>query len=76
MLVLTVKTILYVMCPSFKFNNESLRNALYEIEFMIISRLLPFVALDLTEGDVLKPNKFLLRLQTATGAKVCKSILE
>lgn len=43
-MVHAVKTILNAMSPAFKFNDESLRSALFEIEFII--RLLTFVALD------------------------------
>lgn len=59
-LVRTVKTILYAMCPAFKFNDESLRSALWEIEFIINSRPLTFVALDSAEDDALTPNHLLL----------------
>ncbi|XP_037813637.1 uncharacterized protein LOC119604840 [Lucilia sericata] len=59
-LVRTVKTILYAMCPAFKFNDESLKSAFCEIEFIINSRPLTFVALDSAEDDPLTPNHLLL----------------
>ena len=59
-LVRTVKSNLHAMCPAFKFNDESLRCALWEVEFIINSRPLTFVALDSCEDDPLTPNHLLL----------------
>ncbi|XP_075145994.1 uncharacterized protein LOC142220640 [Haematobia irritans] len=59
-LIRTVKSVLYSMLPAFKFNDETLRSALYEIEFMINSRPLTFVALDSDDDDALTPNHLLL----------------
>lgn len=59
-LIRTVKSILYAMCPAFKFNDETLRCALWEIEFIINSRPLTFVALESCEDDPLTPNHLLL----------------
>ncbi|KAI8118771.1 hypothetical protein CVS40_9673 [Lucilia cuprina] len=59
-LVRTVKTILYVMCPAFKFNDESLKSAFCEIEFIINTRPLTFVALESAEDDPLTSNHLLL----------------
>ena len=59
-LIRSVKTILSAMCPAYKFNDETLRCMLWEIEFMINSRPLTFIALDSAEDDPLTPNHLLL----------------
>ncbi|XP_073821661.1 uncharacterized protein [Musca autumnalis] len=59
-LIRSVKSILYSMCPAFKFNDETLRCALYEVEFIINSRPLTFVALNTVDDDALTPNHLLL----------------
>lgn len=48
------------MCPSANFNDESLRSALCEIEFLINARPLTFVSLDSEDDDALTPNHILL----------------
>lgn len=59
-LIRTVKSILYAMCPAFKFNDETIRCALCEVEFIINSRPLTFVALESSNDDPLTPNHLLL----------------
>ena len=53
--VRTMKTTL-----TFRFNDETLRSALCEVEIMINSRPLTFIALDSAEDDALAPNYLLL----------------
>jgi len=45
-LVRTTKTVLKSICPNYSFNDESLRCALMEAQFIINSRPLTFVSLD------------------------------
>lgn len=59
-LIRSVKSVLYAMCPAFKFNDETLRCALYEIEFIINSRPLTVVALETVHDDALTPYHLLL----------------
>lgn len=47
-LIRSIKTVLLAMSPSMQFNDESLRSALWEIEFIINSRPLTFVSLSRT----------------------------
>ncbi|XP_075150728.1 uncharacterized protein LOC142224831 [Haematobia irritans] len=59
-LVRSIKTILYKICPSQKFTDESLRSALMEVEMIINSRPLTFVSLDIEDQEAITPNHFLL----------------
>ncbi|XP_068150198.1 uncharacterized protein [Drosophila tropicalis] len=59
-LVRTVKSVLKAICPSSNFNDETLRSALMEAEFIINSRPLTFVSLDTGDDEALTPNHLLL----------------
>ncbi|XP_067634632.1 uncharacterized protein [Eurosta solidaginis] len=59
-LVRTTKNILRSICPSYSFNDESLRCALMEVEFIINSRPLTFVSLESSDDIALTPNHMLL----------------
>ncbi|XP_044573578.1 uncharacterized protein LOC123257718 [Drosophila ananassae] len=58
--VRTTKGILKNICPNYSFNDESLRNALMEAQFIINSRPLTFVSLDTDYDAALTPNHLLL----------------
>ncbi|XP_073821397.1 uncharacterized protein [Musca autumnalis] len=59
-LVRSVKTTLYNICPNANFNDETLRNAMAEAEFIINSRPLTFVSLESCDDEALTPNHLLL----------------
>ncbi|XP_036317497.1 uncharacterized protein LOC118732476 [Rhagoletis pomonella] len=59
-LVRSVKTVLHKMCPTERFQDESLRSALCEVEFILNARPLTFVSLDSGDDDALTPNHLLL----------------
>ncbi|KAH8339623.1 hypothetical protein KR067_011866 [Drosophila pandora] len=59
-LVRTTKGILKNICPNYSFNDEGLRNALIEAQFIINSRPLTFVSLHTEDDAALTPNHLLL----------------
>ncbi|XP_044316262.1 uncharacterized protein LOC123037810 [Drosophila rhopaloa] len=59
-LVRTTKTVLKNICPNYSFNDESLRCALMEAQFIINSRPLTFVSLDSEDDSALTPNHLLM----------------
>ncbi|XP_070138806.1 uncharacterized protein [Drosophila bipectinata] len=59
-LVRTTKGTLKKIGPSYSFNDEGLRNALMEAQFIINSRPLTFVSLDSEDDAALTPNHLLL----------------
>ncbi|KAH8339646.1 hypothetical protein KR067_006442 [Drosophila pandora] len=59
-LVRTTKGILKNICPNYSFNDEGLRNAVMEAQFIINSRPLTFVSLDTEDHAALTPNHLLL----------------
>lgn len=59
-LVRSVKTTLYHICPHMNFNDETLKCALTEVEFIINSRPLTFVSLESCDDEALTPNHLLL----------------
>ncbi|XP_073821123.1 uncharacterized protein [Musca autumnalis] len=59
-LVRSVKTTVYSICPNANFNDETLRNAMAEAEFIINSRPLTFVSLESCDDEALTPNHLLL----------------
>ncbi|XP_070854774.1 uncharacterized protein [Drosophila suzukii] len=59
-LVRTTKTVLKSICPNYNFNDESLRCALMEAQFIINSRPLTFVSLDSKDDSALTPNHLLM----------------
>jgi len=59
-LVRTTKTVLKSICPNYSFNDESLRCALMEAQFIINSRPLTFVSLDSEDDSALTPNHLLM----------------
>ncbi|XP_070135330.1 uncharacterized protein [Drosophila bipectinata] len=66
-LVRTTKGVLKNICTSYSFNDEGLRNALMEAQFIINSRPLTFVSFDSEDDAALTPNQ--LRLGSANGYK-------
>ncbi|XP_073841210.1 uncharacterized protein [Musca autumnalis] len=63
-LVRSVKTVLHQAYPNNKFNDETLRSALIEVEFIINSRPLTFVSLESEDDEALTPNHLLLGSST------------
>ncbi|GBP02976.1 hypothetical protein EVAR_69127_1 [Eumeta japonica] len=59
-LVRSVKAALYNISPQMKFNDETLKSALAEVEFTINSRPLTFVSLETCDDEALTPNHLLL----------------
>lgn len=59
-LVRSIKSVLYAMCPSAKFNDETIRSFLYEVEFIINSRPLTFVSVENYDDEALTPNHLLI----------------
>ncbi|KAM8701945.1 hypothetical protein ACLKA7_000710 [Drosophila subpalustris] len=59
-LVRSTKTVLKSICPTYSFNDESLRSALMEAEYIINSRPLTFVSLESADDIALTPNHLLL----------------
>ncbi|XP_073814325.1 uncharacterized protein [Musca autumnalis] len=59
-LVRSVKTTIYNICPNANFNDETLRKAMTEAEFIINSRPLTFVSLESFDDEALTPNHLLL----------------
>ncbi|XP_070140454.1 uncharacterized protein [Drosophila kikkawai] len=55
-LVRTTKTVLKHICPNYSFNDESLRSALMEAQFIINSRPLIFLSLDSEDDSALTSN--------------------
>ncbi|XP_075161353.1 uncharacterized protein LOC142234153 [Haematobia irritans] len=66
-LVRSVKSVLYHAFPSVNFNDETLRGALIEVEYIINSRPLTFVSLESEDDEAITPNHLLLG--SATGNK-------
>ena len=59
-LIRSVKIVLYKICPSQRFTDESLRSALMEVEMTVNSRPLTFVSLEHVDHEAITPNHFLL----------------
>ncbi|XP_075170124.1 uncharacterized protein LOC142242433 [Haematobia irritans] len=59
-LVRSVKSVLYHAFPSANFNDETLRGALIEVEYIINSRPLTFVSLESEDDEAITPNHLLL----------------
>lgn len=59
-LVRSVKTTIYKISPTTNFNDETLRNAMAEVEFIINCRPLTFVSLESCDDEALTPNHLLL----------------
>ena len=59
-LVRSVKTTLYHICPNMNFNDETLKSAMAEVEFIINSRPLTFASLESCDDEALTPNHLLL----------------
>ncbi|XP_036340648.1 uncharacterized protein LOC118750014 [Rhagoletis pomonella] len=59
-LIRSIKTVLNGMHPEHNFNDETLRSALLEVEFMINSRPLTFVTIDGCDDEALTPNHILM----------------
>ncbi|XP_037828693.1 uncharacterized protein LOC119616432 [Lucilia sericata] len=59
-LVKSIKTVLYSICPTMKFNDESLKCALCEVEFTINCRPLTFVSIECCDDEAITPNHLLL----------------
>ncbi|XP_055922260.1 uncharacterized protein LOC129953275 [Eupeodes corollae] len=73
-LVRSIKTILYSMAPR-NFNDETLRCALWEVEFLINSRPLTFVSLESCDDEAITPNHLLLG--STTGYKpICENDID
>ena len=70
-LIRSVKIVLYKICPSQRFTDESLRSALMEVEMTVNSRPLTFVSLEHVDHEAITPNHFLLG--SSNGAKPCNS---
>lgn len=59
-LVKSIKTVLYSICPSMSFSDESLKSALCEVEFTINCRPLTFVSLECSDDEAITPNHLLI----------------
>jgi len=59
-LIRSVKNVLYSLCPTMQFNDESLKCALNEVEFTINARPLTFVSVDSADDEAITPNHLLV----------------
>ncbi|KAH8328785.1 hypothetical protein KR067_013450, partial [Drosophila pandora] len=59
-LIRSIKIVLKSISPNYSFNDESLRNAMMNAEYVINSRPLTFVSLDANDDDALTRNHLLL----------------
>ena len=59
-LIRSIKNVLYTLYPRLNFNDETLKNALCEIELIINSRPLTFVSVDHEDDEAITPNHLLL----------------
>ncbi|XP_075158026.1 uncharacterized protein LOC142231296 [Haematobia irritans] len=59
-MVRSVKNALYTIYPSQKFNDETLKSAMCEIESIVNSRPLTFVSIDSEDDEAITPNHLLL----------------
>ncbi|XP_017478403.1 PREDICTED: uncharacterized protein LOC108368133 [Rhagoletis zephyria] len=63
-LIRSIKAVLNAMHPEHNFNDETLRSALLEVEFIINSRQLTFVSIDACDGEAITPNHLLIGSST------------
>ena len=55
----SVKNVLYSLYPTLNFNDETLKSALCEIEFIINFRPLTFVSVEQEDDEAITPNHLL-----------------
>nr|CTR11689.1 polyprotein [Calliphora vicina] len=65
-LIRSIKNILYKICPTQKFTDESLRSSLMEVEMIVNSRPLTYVSIDCADQEAITPNHFILGSSNGT----------